>query len=506
MPLNILLVDDEDTILFAMREYFQAEGYEVDCAKGLQEAKAALALYRYTVVITDLRLSGVESSEGLTLVEYIRSHCATTRTVMLTAYASAAVETEARRRGVDAFLHKLTPLPEIAHLIRGLLTEQERALLTASTSSRPLADVPTILVIDDQEEALISTRLLLEQEGYRVLTALGGHEALVLFRPGAVQLVIVDYFMPRMTGEHVVQEIRARDSDVQMLLQTGYSGEKPPREMLRLLDIQGYHDKLDGPERLLLWVDVALKAAGQLHRMRTAEQQVQLSRTQLRRLAARLFHVQEIEREDLGRELHDHLGQLLTAAKMDVEWAQRACLATQQELQDRLREAVKSIQTATGVTRTLSASLRPMTLSRLGLTTAIRDYVTDCARRSGMAIQFLNEENTLPTFAKESAINVYRIVQEALNNVIRHAAATEVTVKLWYRHEVCWIAIDDNGKGFVVEHAIQGQGLGLIGMHERAQLIGGTLQISSKSGTGTTLLLTVPLSTTGDTDDYCTVN
>jgi len=130
----------------------------------------------------------------------------------------------------------------------------------------------TILVVDDQEEVLISAKLLLERDGHRVISAASGEEALALFRDHAIDLVIVDYFMPRMSGETVVQEIRKVDENVQILLQTGYSGEKPPREMLRALDIQGYHDKSEGPDRLLFWVDVALKAAAQLKKIREAEQ------------------------------------------------------------------------------------------------------------------------------------------------------------------------------------------------------------------------------------------
>src|SRR3990172_6594321 len=92
----------------------------------------------------------------------------------------------------------------------------------------------TILVVDDQQEALASVQLILEREGHRVLIA----------------------------------EIRKVDPEVQIVLQTGYSGEKPPREMLHALDIQGYHDKTEGPEKLLLWVDVGLKAHEQLRRAR----------------------------------------------------------------------------------------------------------------------------------------------------------------------------------------------------------------------------------------------
>jgi signal transduction histidine kinase len=130
----------------------------------------------------------------------------------------------------------------------------------------------TILVIDDQEEILIPNKLLLEREGHQVITAASGREALSLFHPGHVHLVIVDYFMPGMSGEEVIKEIRKLDQDVQILLQTGYSGEKPPREMLRSLDIQGYHDKAAGPHHLLLWVDVALKASAQLKKVREMDQ------------------------------------------------------------------------------------------------------------------------------------------------------------------------------------------------------------------------------------------
>jgi signal transduction histidine kinase len=129
----------------------------------------------------------------------------------------------------------------------------------------------TILVVDDQEAALTSTKLVLESEGHRVLLADSGRAALELFGEHEIHLLLVDYFMPQMTGEQLVAAIRKRDGDVQIVLQTGYSGEKPPREMLATLAIQGYHDKSEGPEKLLLWVGVALKAYEQLHRVREAE-------------------------------------------------------------------------------------------------------------------------------------------------------------------------------------------------------------------------------------------
>jgi signal transduction histidine kinase len=118
----------------------------------------------------------------------------------------------------------------------------------------------TILVVDDQTDTLESVRKLLEHEGHRVRTAESGAEALDIVQQHDIDVIIVDYFMPRMTGAAFVEKVRLIDPYVQIILQTGYAGEKPPRSMLAELDIQGYHDKTDDPERLLLWVDVALKA------------------------------------------------------------------------------------------------------------------------------------------------------------------------------------------------------------------------------------------------------
>src|SRR3989441_8157777 len=129
----------------------------------------------------------------------------------------------------------------------------------------------TILAVDDQQDSLVSVRNLLEREGHRILTAESGEQALVVLKTTEVDLIIVDYFMPRMTGAELVREIRASDPYVQIILQTGYSGERPPRVMLAELDIQGYHDKADDPERLLLWVDVALKSYRMVHALRERE-------------------------------------------------------------------------------------------------------------------------------------------------------------------------------------------------------------------------------------------
>jgi diguanylate cyclase (GGDEF)-like protein len=118
----------------------------------------------------------------------------------------------------------------------------------------------TVLVVDDDATLLTSLEQLLTQDGHRVLTALNGMDAIRIVLEEDVHLVLLDYFMPGMTGEDVVREVRTFDKLTQIVLQTGYASERPARVMLRDLEIQGYHDKSEGPEKLLVWVDASLKA------------------------------------------------------------------------------------------------------------------------------------------------------------------------------------------------------------------------------------------------------
>jgi two-component system, cell cycle response regulator len=118
----------------------------------------------------------------------------------------------------------------------------------------------TILVVDDDATLLGTLEQLLLQDGHTVLTALGGAEAVRMCRDHDIHLMLLDYFMPEMTGEDVVREVRAFNDTTQIVLQTGYASERPARVMLRVLEIQGYHDKSEGPDKLLIWVDSALKA------------------------------------------------------------------------------------------------------------------------------------------------------------------------------------------------------------------------------------------------------
>jgi DNA-binding response OmpR family regulator len=120
-PHRLLVVDDEQPILFALREYFTLRGYEVDCAKEVAEADALLERRTYAVVIVDLRLSSADGTEGLGLIQRARARCPKTSILLLTAYGSPATEREALQCGADQVLHKPVPLSHIAGAVAGIL-------------------------------------------------------------------------------------------------------------------------------------------------------------------------------------------------------------------------------------------------------------------------------------------------------------------------------------------------------------------------------------------------
>ncbi len=120
MTRRLLIADDEESILFAMREFFETLGYEVDCARQAAEARALLEAHTYTAVIADLALTPAEPAAGLDLVSVVKTRYPATRTIILTAYGSPAAEQQARRIGVDAFLHKTQRLQDVAAVVGGL--------------------------------------------------------------------------------------------------------------------------------------------------------------------------------------------------------------------------------------------------------------------------------------------------------------------------------------------------------------------------------------------------
>jgi PAS domain S-box-containing protein len=233
---------------------------------------------------------------------------------------------------------------------------------------------------------------------------------------------------------------------------------------------------------------VARDISDRLRAERLAEQQrAEEDRT---RLLTRRLLAQEDERRRIARELHDQLGQQLTALRLTLAAldtpsidaaAVRAQIDTLQELAEQLDEDVSF----------RVWELTPTVLEKSGLPDALREYVARWSKHFDLAVQLHITDDDGPRLPREIETTMYRLTQEALNNVIKHANATHVDVILEWKRGGASLIVEDNGVGFAAD--AKTPGLGLVGMRERASLVGADLQIESEPGRGTTIILRVPL-------------
>ncbi|MCC7161553.1 MAG: GAF domain-containing sensor histidine kinase [Anaerolineae bacterium] len=243
---------------------------------------------------------------------------------------------------------------------------------------------------------------------------------------------------------------------------------------------------------------IAIENAQAYKRISDAEGAVKDSYTQLRALAARLQTIREEERTEIARELHDELGQALTALKMDLVSLAALLPKRNALLRERARAMTDQIDATIKTVRRLSSHLRPVMLDDLGLGPSLEWYAQEFQTRTGIIVEsdILQDELALD---QSQATALFRIFQETLTNVARHANATRVNAKLELRAGELVLCIQDNGQGFEVDKVRGNRSLGLLGMRERAENVRGTLEIQGAPGQGTIILVTVPLEVGGST-------
>jgi len=237
-------------------------------------------------------------------------------------------------------------------------------------------------------------------------------------------------------------------------------------------------------EALAAQAAVAVQNAGLFEQVRTGRERLQA-------LSRRLVEVQETERRHIARELHDEVGQALTTLMVGLRLVER-----ETQLSERAAARVAELKHMTdGVLENLhrlAMDLRPASLDHLGLVAALRQYIETFGRQNDLLVEFASvglDGERLPP-GVETAL--YRIVQEALTNVARHAQATSVDVLLERRGSQVITVIEDNGVGFDPKEAARSGRLGLFGMQERVEMLGGTLLVESSVGAGTTVVAEVP--------------
>lgn len=223
-----------------------------------------------------------------------------------------------------------------------------------------------------------------------------------------------------------------------------------------------------------------------------AERKLEESYQQLRELNGYLENVREEERSHIAREIHDELGQQLTVLKMDISWLKKKLAGADEAVVERLNGLLEMINNTVRSVRRISSELRPSMLDDLGLPAAIEWHAQEFMNRSGITIQ-TDIDNRDIKLETKTAITLFRVFQESLTNVARHAEAALAKVKLAQEGERLILTVEDNGKGFLPESIKTKRTLGILGMKERIAIIKGSYDIKSSPEKGTIVRVSVPL-------------
>lgn len=232
---------------------------------------------------------------------------------------------------------------------------------------------------------------------------------------------------------------------------------------------------------------------------RTAEEQWRQSYEQLQAAGRLITGAENAERRRIGRDINDDLGQLLNGMRFDMTWLHKRCTALpntaeRREIIDKLSDLIGLADRTLSSVRRISNTLQPVPLDEVGLISAVHTYAQDFESSTGIACA-VAASPTLDdfTFDDHTASNIFRIIQELLTNVARHAEATLITITLTLIDDAVIITVEDNGKGITPEQIKHSQSFGIVSMEERALLIGGAFTISGQPGVGTVARLTVPI-------------
>ncbi len=223
-----------------------------------------------------------------------------------------------------------------------------------------------------------------------------------------------------------------------------------------------------------------------------AEAEITSSYNQLQELTTHLQFVREKERTRIAREIHDELGQQLTALKMDISWIIKKLVLSDKPITEKLSNMIGLIDDTVKMVRRISSDLRPGILDDLGLIPALEWQGEEYEKRTGIKWNFCTNISDIP-LDQTISTNIFRIFQEALTNIIRHSAATQINTSVEKIGEYLELTIKDNGKGFNVGKLRNKDSWGIVGIKERAALLNGKLVIESEKLKGTTITLKIPL-------------
>lgn len=386
--------------------------------------------------------------------------------------------------------------------------------------------IPKVLLVNDDSASLLAlASLLTDHGGYEVITARSGEEALRHVLKQDFAVILLDVSMPGMDGFETAEAIHShpRSAALPIIFVTAHYAD----EMHRLKGYQkGAVDYLFTPiipqilqTKVAVFVELAKKNLQLQHQKleleklnsdlqqqrkqdlehlnerRQAEEALRQSQEELRQLASYQERIKEDERKRIAREIHDELGQNLLALRIDIAMLYARTGSTHPKLNKKVHAVLDHIDSTMKAMRAIINNLRPTVLD-LGLNAAIEWQVKEFQRRTGIACELVMAEKEL-MLDDNLATALFRILQESLNNVFRHARATKTRIELVRNGNKLWMSVTDNGVGIFPGCRRKANSFGLVGIKERVSTLGGELTIDTGREQGTTLTVTIPIGTDG---------
>jgi len=303
-------------------------------------------------------------------------------------------------------------------------------------------------------------------------------------------LILSDYALPGFDGYAALDIAKMKAPNTPFIFVTGTMGEEVAIETLK----NGATDYVlkHRLARLVPSVHRALREAQERAERRRAQEQLRESHEQLRALSVYLQHVREEERTRIAREVHDELGQALTSCKLDLSLLANKLPKNLAPLKDKTKALSAHIDATIQTVRRIATELRPGILDHLGLIAALEWQANEFQTRTGIKCDVRADLHE-PALTADLATAFFRIFQETLTNVIRHAGATHVMVHLKEAAGRIILEVKDNGRGISPDDATNPRSMGLLGMKERAALLGGSFKIGiTPGGKGTLVTVSIP--------------
>jgi signal transduction histidine kinase len=341
-----------------------------------------------------------------------------------------------------------------------------------------------ILIIDDEAAARDVLDAYLSGSEFDIVfaeTPFDGLEKAALLGP---DIVLLDVMMPGLDGYEVCRRFRADPAlaEIPIIMTTSLDDRTS-----RLQGIQAGADEFLSKPFDSVELKIRIRALLQLNQYRRMLHE----REGLQHLTTHLQAAREEERTHIAREVHDELGQLLTALRMDLEWLQSEQSVPPAQAANRLRAMIELTDQALHMVHRITSELRPGLLDDLGLAAAVEWQCDEFSNRSGIATRLLVRPEGLMT-DRDRSTALFRIVQETLTNIARHAHADRVNISLIRENQSLLLCVRDNGVGATASQLGGRSAFGILGMRERVHALGGTIAIRGVAGRGTIVSLRIP--------------